>query len=63
MAFLMCDEEYNQWQQVWQGRDELHHDMPPVSEGKYTGHKCAALDTTRLLQVETAYFYRITTSG
>ena len=40
MACLMCEPDYNEWQQVWDGRDDLHHNRPPESQGRYVGHSC-----------------------
>ena len=28
----------NEWQMVWDGRDQLHHQLAPAGQGRYTGH-------------------------
>jgi hypothetical protein len=40
MAWLMCQPELNEWQQVWDTRDDLHHGRAPPSQGRYSGHAC-----------------------
>ena len=40
MACFMCEPELHEWQQVWDGREELHHMLPPVPQGRYRGHTC-----------------------
>lgn len=38
MSWFMCEPELNEWQQVWDARDELHHTRAPRPDGRYTGH-------------------------
>ena len=41
-SWLLClDSTPNEWQQVWYGRNSLHHDSAPRPGGRYTGHSYA----------------------
>lgn len=38
-SWLLCmDSTPNEWQQVWNGRNSLHHGHAPRPYGVYTGH-------------------------
>lgn len=40
IACFTCKDPPSEWQLVWNGREELHHDDAPAAEGKYKGHSC-----------------------
>lgn len=40
VSWLFCKDTPNEWQMVWDQREDHHHQSAPHSQGRYSGHTC-----------------------